>query len=61
MGFAEYDYYGFGDRTITFPSAAPDYYSIKEHKSIALAGLNLRLGQAACGMAPASSSVVTKG
>jgi outer membrane immunogenic protein len=60
-GFAEYDYYGFGSRTITFPSAATDYYSIRENKSVLLAGLNLRWNGGACGMTPAAAPVVTKG
>jgi outer membrane immunogenic protein len=46
-GFVEYDYYGFGSRTITF--IAPDgtfndNIIIKQHASIVKAGLNFRFG-----------------
>jgi outer membrane immunogenic protein len=44
-GFVEYDYYGFGSRTITF--IAPDgtfndNIIIKQHASVVKAGLNFR-------------------
>jgi len=58
-GFAEYDYYGFGTRTITFPSVATDDFAISERKNIFVGGLNFRYGQGSCYSAPAP--VVTKG
>jgi outer membrane immunogenic protein len=63
-GLAEYDYYGFGTRTDPFVTAAGAVldYSIKENKSVLLAGLNLRLGPGGCGWSPAPAAVpvVTK-
>jgi outer membrane immunogenic protein len=60
-GFAEYDYYGFGTRNVTFPSAATDIYGIRERASAALVGVNVRFGHGGCsGAPPAPTTFVTK-
>jgi outer membrane immunogenic protein len=46
-GFVEYDYYGFGTRTVGFtPALAPVIvnFDIRENKSVVKAGLNWRFG-----------------
>jgi len=45
-GFVEYDYYGFGTRTVGFPTAVPVTFNvdIKENKSVVKAGINFKFG-----------------
>jgi outer membrane immunogenic protein len=44
-GFAEYDYYGFGTRTLGFPVGPfVANFDIKENKSVAKVGLNFKFG-----------------
>jgi len=45
-GFVEYDYYGFGTRTIAFLAPGPVAFNfdIKENKSVVKAGLNFKFG-----------------
>jgi outer membrane immunogenic protein len=43
-GFAEYDYYDFGTKTNTFTGTFATAVNIKETKSVAKAGLNIKFG-----------------
>jgi len=45
-GFVEYDYHGFGTRTIAFlaPGAVAFNFDIRENKSVVKAGLNFKFG-----------------
>jgi outer membrane immunogenic protein len=44
-GFVEYDYYGFGTKTVGFPVAGvPFNFDIKERKSVVKAGINFKFG-----------------
>jgi outer membrane immunogenic protein len=58
-GFAEYNHYEFGTRTLTFPAAVTDYYGIRERADEVVAGLNVRIGQGWCS-SPAPAPLVTK-
>ena len=46
-GFAEYDYYGFGTRTVGFPvGPLVANFDVKESKSVFKVGLNFKFGGA---------------
>jgi outer membrane immunogenic protein len=52
-GFAEYDYYGFGTRTVSFPATANFVnLDIKEYKNVFKVGLNFRFGGGTVAAAP---------
>ena len=52
-GFAEYDYYGFGTRTISFVAAPVALnVDIKEYKNVFKVGLNVRFGGGSVAAAP---------